>query len=100
MQTRATLLYSNRSESDTIYYKDLQELEQKNPNIKIVFTMTRQPEWQGENGRITLDTVKKFVSDFSKPIFFICGSPDFSKACKEFLLGAGIQQEKIKTEQW
>ena len=100
ISTRATLLYSNRSESDTIYYKNLQELEQKNPNIKIVFTMTRQPEWQGENGRITLDTVKKFVSDFSKPIFFICGSPDFSKACKEFLLGGGIQQEKIKTEQW
>ncbi len=100
LNTKATLLYSNRSESDIIYYKELQELEKQNKNIKIIFTMTRQPEWQGEKGRITIETVKKFVSDLSKPIFFICGSPDFSKACKEFLLGAGILQEKVKTEQW
>jgi len=100
LSTRATLLYSNRSESDTIYYKELKELAQKTPNIKIIFTKTRQPEWPGEKGRITLDIVKKFVSDLSRPIYFICGSPDFSKSCKEFLLGAGIPQEKVKTEQW
>ncbi len=100
LPTKAILLYSNRSESDTIYYKDLQELEKKNPNIKIIFTMTRQTDWQGEKGRITLETVKKFVQDISKPLYFICGSPDFSKSCKEFLLGAGIAVEKVKTEQW
>ena len=100
LSTRATLLYSNRLESDTIFFKELQELEEKNSNIKIIFTMTRQPDWAGEKGRITLDTVKKFVSDLSKPIYFICGSPDFSKSCKEFLLAAGIPQEKVRAEQW
>ncbi len=100
LSTRAILLYSNRSESDTIYYKDLQELEKKNSNIKIIFTMTRQPDWPGEKGRITLETIKKFVSEISKPIYFICGSPDFSKACKEMLATAGVPAEKVKTEQW
>ncbi len=100
LKTKAILLYSNRFESDTIYHKDLQELMQKNPNIKIIFTMTRQPEWQGEKGRITLELIKKYASDLSRHIFFICGSPDFSKACKEMLAAAGVPAEKVKTEQW
>ena len=100
LSTKTILIYSNRSEDDTIFFKDLQELEKQNPNIKIVFTMTRQPEWKGEKGRITLDTIKKYIPEISNPLYFICGSPDFSKACKELLLAAGIHQEKVKTEQW
>ncbi len=100
LSTKAILLYSNRSVEDTIYMKELRELEEKNPNIKIIFTMTRQPDWPGEKGRITSDTIKKFIPEVSKPIYFICGSPDFSKACKELLLSAGIKQERVKIEQW
>lgn len=100
LSTRALLIYSNRSIEDTIFFKELEELEEKNPNIKIIFTMTRQPDWPSEKGRITAETIKRQVADISKPTYFICGSPDFSSACKEMLLSNKVPEQRIKTEKW
>lgn len=100
LSAKAVLIYSNRSIDDTIYFKELQELEKRNPKIKIIFTMTRQPEWPGEKGRVNLDMIKKYFPEKTKPVCFICGSPDFSDSCKDTLINAGVAQEKIKMEKW
>ncbi|MBR9707053.1 MAG: hypothetical protein GOV15_01320, partial [Candidatus Diapherotrites archaeon] len=41
LDTKVTLLYSNRTTEDLIYEKELAELENENPNFKVVHTITR-----------------------------------------------------------
>src|SRR6266581_3486652 len=43
-----TLLYSNRDRESTAFLDELTELDEANPNLRLVVTMTEDPEWEGE----------------------------------------------------
>ena len=45
---RVTLVYSNRDRESTAFLDELTELEQQNPNLRLVLTMTDDEGWQGE----------------------------------------------------
>src|SRR5580765_1366566 len=43
---RVTLVYSNRDRESTAFLDELTELEQNNPNLRVVVTMTDDAGWQ------------------------------------------------------
>ena len=51
----AVLLYSSRRRSDTPYREKLERLAAANPNIEVVFTMTDDPDYEGNKGRIDIE---------------------------------------------
>jgi ferredoxin-NADP reductase len=51
---RVTLVYSNRDRESTAFLDELAELEENNPNLRVVLTMTDDNGWKGERRRSTL----------------------------------------------
>ncbi len=103
LQTKALLIYSNKTPADIVYDKEIFELSKRHPNIKHVHTLTRVNEehkWDGYQGRINEEFLKKHISDVHRPYYFICGSPAFATDMVNLLKSMGIDEKKIHTEKW
>lgn len=102
LPNRITLFYSSREQCGTPYTQELREMEKKNPNFKLVITLTRETPsgWSGETGRIDEKMLKKYVGALEDPQYYICGTPDMSKGTKEMLLSLGVPKEQIHMEGW
>lgn len=94
-----TLFVSFSGWEDAVFYKELSDVSKENPNIKIIYTITHpDDQWKGETGRISEALIKKYVSDISKPLYYIVGSPDMVAAMEEIVLGMGVPNERIFIE--
>jgi len=93
------LFYGNQNATDTAYLTDLTQLKTQHPYLHFIPTMA-QPDaaWQGETGFITHTMIKKYVPDITLPIFYICGSPAMVTALQELLVEMGVEDGKIKVE--
>ncbi|MEK6857850.1 MAG: FAD-binding oxidoreductase [Nanoarchaeota archaeon] len=95
----AKLLYSNKTESDIIFKKQLDKLSSENKNIEVVHTLTRADDsWTGRKGRIDISLIESTAKDLSKFVFYICGPSEFGNSLKNELLKKGVSAEKIKME--
>ncbi len=92
------LFYSARTKEDILYREELEELD-KEPNIRVVITLTRQ-EWEGETGRICDAMVKRYTPKPADYVWRICGPMALAKGMKECLLAAGTDPKDIKIEGW
>ena len=95
---RVTLVYSNRDRESTAFLAELQELEQRNPNIRLVLTMTDDPSWDGRSARSTptcCATTSRGSEDFR---YLVAGPPPMAEAVVEKLKGAGIPEEQVASD--
>ena len=109
---RHTLVYSNRTWADTIFSRQLSELEAKHPDrLKVVHSLTRQalvsgPARDVRTGRVSASLMREVIDDPSACRVFVCGPAVSSwdrKAAKEkgvepaprFLEGALAALEEI-----
>lgn len=93
------LFYGNQSKEDTAFLDELIEIETVNPYFKLIPVFAKPDEtWEGETGFITDTTVKKYISDLDGPIYYICGSPVMVTALQETLAEMGINEDRIKIE--
>jgi ferredoxin-NADP reductase len=98
-QRPITLFYGNQTTKDGAYLNELAALQQQMPNFKLVNALAApDPDWQGETGYITHTMLRKYVVDLASPIYYICGSPSMVTVLQETLLEMGIEQERIKVE--
>lgn len=99
-----TLLYSNRRPEDAAFLDELQQLEQKNKNFRLIATMTQMDKssrpWEGEARLIDEDLVKRVGSDLSLPIYYVAGPPSMVKAVRQTLNHASIDDDDIRTEEF
>lgn len=91
--------YSNRTRNFP-YYKEFLEMN-KNPNINIIFTITREnPEgWKGELGRVNKEMISKHLpSSLKDYTAFICGTVKMADEMKTILNGLGV--DRVNMEAW
>jgi len=72
------LLYGNNSIDEIVFKDDLDVMQQANPNLKVVYTLTcvdAKEEWKGCCGFIDKVMIEKEMPDFKERIFYVCGSP-------------------------
>lgn len=93
-----TLIYSNKDRSSTAFFKDLKELEKKNKNIKILFTMTQDPMFKGEKGRIDAKFIKRNIKNYQQKIFYVSGPKAFNQEIIKILKDLKIKN--IKSEEF
>jgi ferredoxin-NADP reductase len=99
LDTKITLLYGNRSEQDIVFRKELEEMRERNRNLKVIFTLDEPGEnWKGYKGRITVDMIKKEIPDYLETVFFTCGPPAMVEAMKRLVATLNIPQNQIKWE--
>ena len=94
------LFYSNYRPEDTPFLDELKTF----PNISYhpIFTMTETDRsvcvWDADRGFICGDMLKKYLPDVKAPIYYLVGTPSFTKAMEALLAGYGIGKESIKQD--
>lgn len=105
-KVKLTLLYSNKDQSNIPFLKELKELEDKNPNFKVVHFITRGPidklkSYRVVKGRIDTKKLTKLTYDkFNNFTYFICGPKQFTTDLTKTLLDCGTNPTRIMAEEF
>jgi len=104
LQQKIVLFYSNRRPEDAPFFHELIELQQENPYYQCIATMTNiqdsEISWQGETGYIDHAMLARYIPDLTLPIYYVCGPSRMVVAVRKILLDAGVEEEKIQTEEF
>jgi ferredoxin-NADP reductase len=96
------LFCSNRRPEDTPFLDTLQMLEKSNPNFQLVCTMTEMSqsrrEWKGETGLISQEMLSRHLTSLQGPIYYVAGPPAMVEGMRKMLVGAGVDEDDIRTE--
>jgi ferredoxin-NADP reductase len=96
------LFYSNRRPEDAPFLEDLQKLEKSNSNFHLVCTMTAmsqsKQDWKGETGLIEKEMLSRHLASLQGPIYYVAGPPAMVAAMREMLVGANVDEDDIRTE--
>jgi ferredoxin-NADP reductase len=96
-------LYSSRTLEDVIYREELDAMACRDPDLRVVNTLTRkQPEgWTGHRGRI--DKVLLAEAGFppaQNPKVYVCGPTPLVEDVSRLLVELGHDPLTIKTERF
>ncbi len=99
-KSKILLIVSFKKESDIIFYEDLKDIESRNKNIKIIYTLTMESNKNDrfEKGHISENLIKKYSLDFKKAKYFIVGSELFEYSMFDLLKKMKIEEENIFKE--
>jgi ferredoxin-NADP reductase len=101
---RLFLFYSNRRPEDAAFLDELGKLQEMNPNYKFIGTMTKMVKssrpWGGETGRVSKEMLLSYVSDLTRPVYYVAGPPGMVFAMQETLTEAGVNAENIRPEEF
>lgn len=93
-----TLIYSNRDKESTAFLEELENIKNRNKNIKLILTMTEDSSWEGENRKIDVQFIKDYIGDFKDKFFYISGPPAFNEAIVKSLKELTIENKNILVE--
>jgi ring-1,2-phenylacetyl-CoA epoxidase subunit PaaE len=97
------LVYSSRSERETIFYRELRVLENQFPDrLSIVFLFSGSKNLNRARLSIPLLTelLRQHVADKTKALAYLCGPHDYMQMARIALLTENISPENIRTEQF
>ena len=98
------LFYSNRRPEDAPFLEKLQALEKTNPNFRFIGTMTEMPpskkSWDGETGHIDQGMLSRHLTDLHRPIYYIAGPPALVAGMSDMLVGAGVDEDDLRSEEF
>jgi ferredoxin-NADP reductase len=98
---RITLVYSNRDRESTAFLDELEELEKEIPNLRLVFTMTQDPGWDGETRRIDSEFFKDYLGeDLNQYTFLVAGPPAMVEGVVDALAKAAVKDDNVIAERY
>lgn len=97
-----TLVHANRTPADAPFTEDFERLAKDNPNFTFVPVVTDDaPEgWTGEHGRVDEAMLRRHIPDLNTPIYYLSGPEGMVKAMRQLLVGLGVNEDTIKTEEF
>lgn len=95
---QTTLLYSNRDRESAAFLKELEDMAENNKNIRLVLTMTDDPDWTGEKRMIDAKFIEEYISKPDSYFYLISGPPAMVESMHNVLSEIGIDENMIKTE--
>lgn len=101
---RLYLFYANRRPEDAAFLSELQQLEQLNPNYRLIAVMAEaqksaQP-WPGETGYIRRELLQRHLADITSPMYYFAGPPAMTMAMLEMLEQIGIAKAAMRYEEF
>jgi ferredoxin-NADP reductase len=109
LETKACLIFSNKTEADIIYRRWLNDLVHHCKNSEVHYTLTRRTHeeiegekiWLGKSGRIDKTMLSHICGeDLSGKDVFICGPLVFVKSMRAMLEELGVSQDKVHFESY
>ena len=102
-QVPARLLYSSRSWDEVIFREELTLLDNADPALDVIHTLTRgQPlGWTGYQRRIDMVMLREVAwSPADRPLVYVCGPTRLVETVASTLVTLGHAPERIKTERF
>ncbi len=98
--TDVVLFYSNRTDDDIAFRKELERWRTVDNRLKVLFTVTDcQPkDTRCIFGSIDRQLLQQQLTDYAERVFFIFGPPKMVEAMTALCLEIGCNKENIKTE--
>jgi ferredoxin-NADP reductase len=94
-----TLVYSNRDRDSAAFLDELQQIEQANPNVRLIATMTADESWPGERRRIDAAFIAEHLGgSLDEATFMVAGPPAMATAVSAALEQAGVDPDRIATD--
>jgi NAD(P)H-flavin reductase len=91
-----TLVYSNRDRASTPFLDELQALEQRIPDFRLVLTMTQDEGWEGESRYVSAGLLSDHLEgELGDNTFLVAGPPAMVESVVEQLSGAGVPEEQV-----
>jgi len=99
LQTKITLLYGCNTEADIVFRNELEDIQRKNKNFRLVITLTEAgPGWKGYVGRISDEMIRNEIPDYPGTVFYSCGPPAMVDTMSNLLKSLGVKEENVKIE--
>jgi glycine betaine catabolism B len=99
LNSKITLFFGCKTQGDIAFYKELEDMQQQNPNLDVHFIVTQpSPDWKGSTGIINADMIRQELPDFKENVFFTCGPPAMVEAMEKIIQSLGLPKEQMKKE--
>ena len=103
LATDVCLLYSNKTEDDIAFKREIDNWSKNNNKIKIIYTVSTAGNAKIKDkrcffGRINKQHFMSKVTHYNQRLFFIFGPPNMVTAMKDLCLEVGCSKEMVKTE--
>lgn len=94
------LLFCCRTTSDFMFREELEQLQERHPNLHVFASMTRADGaiWMGLKGRFTKEILSHLVPEIEKHRVHVCGPPPMMEAMLSMLAELGVPEEQVHTE--
>jgi ferredoxin-NADP reductase len=98
------LFYSNRRPEDAAFLDELMALPERNGRIHFVGTMVEMDKssrpWSGETGFLDRTMLERHLKNLAGKVYYIAGPPGLVEAMQKMLLGPGVTQDAIHTDEF
>ena len=91
-----TIIYGIRNRQDILAKQELDDLVKQ--NVKVIYVVSDEPDYQGEKGFINNDIINKYIKDINKVTFFMCGPSIMIDYVKNELDKLGVDLRKVRAE--
>jgi predicted ferric reductase len=94
------LLYGSRRWADVTFREELEDLEQRLPNLRVVHVLSRpEPGWYGERGRVGEGLLRRYSPpDVARWTAVVCGPPAMVVEAEAALTRLGLPRAAIQAE--
>jgi ferredoxin-NADP reductase len=98
------LVYSNSRPEDAAFLPELQELERRMENFRLITTVTRMDgsgrPWTGRVGRIDRDLIQVVTKGAATAVYYVTGSSSMVAHLKQLLAEVGIDDDDVRSEEF
>ncbi|WP_341501265.1 FAD-dependent oxidoreductase [Gallaecimonas sp. GXIMD4217] len=99
-----TVFFANRRPEDAPFLEELSQSCSQYPRCTLVATMTQMEksalDWQGERGHVDEAMLRRHLDDLQAPCYYIDGPPAMVGAMLAMLIGAGVDEARIRLEEF
>ncbi|MCX8166793.1 MAG: FAD-dependent oxidoreductase [Candidatus Micrarchaeota archaeon] len=100
LSTDVYLFFSNRTVSSIPFKNELDQITNKMKNIKIIYIITRENVEGYELGRVSENTILKYVKNPQDYVYFSCGPLELIQHTENILEKLNVPKTQFKKEKW
>ena len=95
-------IYCARTPGDIIFRKELDDLNARFPNLRLLVTLSRanRTDWTGFKGRVSAEFLSKSIPDLARQPVYVCGPMAMMTQIIQWLADLGVPETQIKMEEF
>jgi predicted ferric reductase len=94
------LIWGNKTKKDIAFKDELEAMQEKLAQFKIVHVMSDDEEWKGEKGFIDKKLLDKYIDSYKGKAYFFCGPPIMMQKLKRLFDEIDITGSRVYFERF